>query len=130
MSENCKNTFTNLECLETFDGNTVIFKEEYLCNFFKTKFEKKYMSLTQEEKEEVAFVDQEYGDLLDKVWREPLQEALKPSGAKWALQDEKRNPIDEYKHVLSVAKDADISEEAHQAKVERLRIHAELFAKK
>ena len=129
MSENCKNTFTNLECLETYDGNTVIFKEEYLCNFFRTKFQRKYMRLTQEEKEEVSFVDQEYGDLLDKVWRLPLQEALKTMGADWAAQSEKRNPIEEYEHVLNLPKDADLPEEAHQARLERLRISAEIFAK-
>ena len=129
MSENCKNTFTSLECLVTYDGNTVIFKEEYLCNFFRTKFQRKYMRLTQQEKEEVAFIDQQYGDLLDKVWRMPLQHTLKPMGADWAIQSEKRNPIEEYEHALNLPKDADFSEEAHQAKLERLRISAEIFAK-
>ena len=125
-----KDTFTTLETLKTVDNKTVIFRERCVTHFFKTIFQQNYLKLSPEEKEEVYFVDQQYGDLLNRAWREPLQEALKPFGAKWATQDKKRNPIDEYKHVLSVAKDADISEEAHQAKVERLRLHAELFAKK
>ena len=125
-----KNTFTTLETLTTHDGNTIIFNQMCVGEFFKTIFEQNYLKLSPEEKEEVYLVNQQYGDLLNKLWREPLQEALKPSGAKWATQDKKRNPIDEYKHVLSAAKDADLTEEAHQIKMERLKLHAELFAKK
>jgi hypothetical protein len=125
-----KNTFTTLETLTTHDGNTIIFNQMCVGEFFKTIFEQNYLKLSPEEKEEVYLVNQQYGDLLNKLWREPLQEALKPSGAKWATQDEKRNAMQEYKHALSVAKDADITEEAHQIKMERLKLHAELFAKK
>jgi hypothetical protein len=125
-----KDTFTTLETLKTVDNKTVIFRERCVTHFFKTIFQQNYLKLSPEEKEEVYFVDQQYGDLLNKAWREPLQEALKPSGAKWATQDEKRNAMQEYKHALSVAKDADITEEAHQIKMERLKLHAELFAKK
>jgi hypothetical protein len=125
-----KNTFTTLETLTTHDGNTIIFNQMCVGEFFKTIFEQNYLKLSPEEKKEVYFVDQQYGDLLNKAWRDPLQEALKPIGAKWATQDKKRNAMEEYKHALSVAKDADITEEAHQAKMKRLRLHAELFTKK
>lgn len=125
-----KDKFTTLEAFTTSDGKTIIFRESCVIKFFKTIFEQNYLQLSAQEKEEVYLVNQRYGDLLDRAWREPLQKALEPTGAKWALPDTKRNPMEEYKHALSVAKDADITEEAHQAKLERLRLHAELFAKK
>ena len=125
-----KNTFTTLETLTTSDGNTIIFNQMSVGEFFKTIFEQNYLKLSPEEKEEVYLIEQNYGDILDKAWKSPLQVAVKSIGAGWVFQDEERNPIEEYKHVLSVAKDADISEEAHQAILERLRLHAELFAKK
>ena len=58
-----------------------------------------------------------------------MQVAVKSIGAGWVFQDGERNPIEEYRYALDMAKDADITEEAHQAKMERLRLHAELFAK-
>ena len=124
-----KDTFTTLETLKTVDNKTVIFRERCVTYFFKTIFQQNYLKLSPEEKEEVYFVDQQYGDILDKAWKEPVKIALKPTGASWVVQDEKRNPIEEYNHALSVAKDADISEEAHQIKMKRLRLYAELFAK-
>jgi hypothetical protein len=124
-----KDTFTTLETLKTVDNKTVIFRERCVTHFFKTIFQQNYLKLSPEEKEEVYFVDQQYGDILDKAWKEPVKEALKSSRANWVMQDEKRNPIEEYNHALSIAKDADLTEEAHQIKMERLRLYAELFAK-
>jgi hypothetical protein len=87
------------------------------------------LKLSPEEKEEVYLIEQNYGDILDRVWKSPLQVAVKSTGAGWVFQDEERNPIEEYRYALAMAKDADITEEAHQAKMERLKLHAELFAK-
>ena len=122
--------FTTLEAFTTSDDKTIIFKEHCVGKFFKTIFEQNYLNLSPEEKAEVFLVEQKYGDLLDKAWKSPLQVAVKSTGAGWVLPNAKRNPIEEYRYALDMAKDADISEEAHQAKMERLRIHAELFAKK
>jgi len=125
-----KDTFTTLETLTTHDGKTIVFREDCVGKFFKTIYEKNYLKLSPEEKQEEFLVNEKYGDLLDRAWREPLKEAIKKTGAGWALPNAKRNPIEEYRYALDMAKDADISEEAHQAKMERLKLHAELFAKK
>lgn len=124
-----KNTFTTLETLTTSDGNTIIFNQMSVGEFFKTIFEQNYLKLSPEEKEEVYLIEQNYGDILDRVWKSPLQVAVKSTGAGWVFQDEERNPIEEYRYALAMAKDADITEEAHQAKMKRLKLHAELFAK-
>lgn len=124
-----KNTFTTLETLRTSDGKVIIFNAEQLGNFFKKTYEENYANMTPEEKEEAFYVDQEYGDLLVKMWKEPLQKILEYSGATWALQDAPRNPIEEYEYVLSIPKDEDMTEEEHNLKIERLRHHKEWYEK-
>lgn len=124
-----KNTYTLLETTKASDGNTIIFKREHLAKFFKKTFEENYANMSDEEKEEVFHLDQEYGDLLIKVWKEPLQKIIEKSGATWALQDEERNPIEEYEHALSLPKDEDLSDEEHNLKLERLRLHKEWYEK-
>ena len=125
-----KNTYTSLEAIQTRDGNTVVFKAQKVAKFFKKNFEENFHKLTPQEKQEFFHIQHEYGDILDKIWRVPLQEALKVSGAKWALQDVQRNPIEEYNNVRGRGKDADLSQEEHDLKLERLRLYKEWFEKK
>lgn len=122
-----KNTFTFLETFKASDGNTIIFKGEHIGKFFKKTYEENYASMSKEEKEEAFRVDHEYGDLLIKIWKEPLQEILSHVG--WALQDSGRNPIEEYEYALSLPKDEDMTEEEHNLKMERLRLNKEWFEK-
>lgn len=129
VGKTMKNTYTLLETTKASDGNTIIFKREHLAKFFKKTFEENYANMSDEEKKEVFHLDQEYGDLLIKVWKEPLQKIIETSGANWALQDEERNPIEEYEHALSLPKDEDLSDEEHNLKLERLRLHKEWYEK-
>ena len=125
-----KNTFTTLETFRASDGNVILFRKEHLLNFFKKTYEENYLNLSVAEKEEAFQIDHEYGDLLIKIIKEPLQKILEESaGAAWALQDEERNPIEEYEHALSLPKDNDLSDEEHSLKMERLRLHKEWYEK-
>jgi hypothetical protein len=128
VGETMKDTYTAMETVTTCCGNTIIFRKDLLAKFFKTTYEENYLNLTQEEKEEAFRVDQEYGDLLIKIWKEPLQEILKDFGADWALQCSPRNPTEEYEYQLTLP-DADLTEEQYALKLERLRIHKEWFEK-
>lgn len=122
------NTFTTLETLKTSDGKTIVFNPDQLGEFFKRTYEENYMNLSKEEKEEGFLVDQQYGDLLIKMWKEPMHNLLNPvTGATWILQDEQRNPIEEYENILTLTKDEDISQEDWDSKIERLRHHKEWF---
>jgi hypothetical protein len=130
VGKTMKDTYTLLETIKTSDGKTILFKKEHLVNFFKKTYEENYLNLSDTEKEEAFQVDQEYGDLLVKIIKEPLQKVLEEaSGAAWALQDEERNPIEEYEHALSLPKDNDLSDEEHGLKMERLRLHKEWYEK-
>lgn len=125
-----KNTFTTLETLRTSDEKVILFRGEQLGNFFKKTYEENFANMTPEEKQEAFQVEQEYGDLLMKMWKEPLHNLLNPvTGAGWILQDEERNPTEEYEYALSIPKDEDVTEEEHNLKIERLRIYKELYEK-
>ena len=129
VGETMKDTYTAMETVTTCCGDTIIFKPQLLNIFFKKTFEENYSNLTQEEKEESFRVDQEYGDLLIKIWKEPLQEILKSFGADWALQCNPRNPIEEYEYQLILPKDEDLTEEQYNLKMERLKLNKEWFEK-
>jgi len=122
-----KDTYTSMETVTTCCGNTVIFVHSQVMKFFKETFEKNYSNFTTEEKEEFFHIDNEYGDLLAKIWKEPLQDMLKTSyGADWALPHEERNPTQEYEYVLA-NRDNDLTDEQYNLKLERLRQHKEWF---
>lgn len=123
-----KNTYTLLETITTFDGNTVIYRPDLISNFFRDTFEKNHSVLSQQHKEETFLVDEKYGDLLDKIWRERLHDILiNYHGADWGLKSDERNPIEEHEHQMSLDKDADLTDEQHNLKLERLRLHREWF---
>jgi len=123
-----KDTYTSMETITTGCGNTVIFRPDQLGTFFKKTYEENYLTLTPEEVSESFGIDQEYGDLLIKIIKEPLHDILIDYyGAEWALQDKERDPIEEYNYALSKPKDEDMTEEEHNLKMERLRLHKEWF---
>jgi hypothetical protein len=122
-----KNTYTLLETLKTHNGKNVIFKKEILINYFKNDYEENFLNLSNEEKHEAFQVDLMYGDLITKILKEPLQKMLEEFGANWALQDEERNPIEEYEHIISLPKNEDMTEEQWNLKIERLRIAKEWY---
>lgn len=123
-----KNTYTTLETTTTTDGNTIIYRPDLIAQFFKKTFEENYFNLSKEQKEEVFLVDKEFGDLLTKIWKEPLQQILvNYHGSEWALQSSERNPTEEYEHHLLIDKDEDLSDEEHDLKIQRLKEHKEWF---
>jgi hypothetical protein len=127
VGEKMKNTYTSMETVKTCCGNTIIFRPDLLAKFYKKTFEENYLSLSQQDMEESFLVDQLYGDLLTKIWKEPLQGIIQEYGADWALQCACRNPVEEYNHQLSLPKDADLTEEEYNLKMERLRLHKEWY---
>jgi hypothetical protein len=122
-----KNTFTILETFRASDGKVILFRGEQLSNFFKKTYEENFANMTPDEKQEAFQVEQEYGDLLTKMWKEPLQKVL--NGSVWVLPNEPRNVIEEYEYALSIPKDEDMTEEEHNLKIERLRLYKELYEK-
>lgn len=125
-----KNTFTMLETFRTSDGKVILFRGEQLGNFFKKTYEQNFANMTTEEKQETFQVEQEYGDLLTKMWKEPLQKVLNfTDDSGWVLPNEPRNPTEEYEYALSIPKDEDVTEEEHNLKIERLRLYKELYEK-
>jgi hypothetical protein len=117
-----------METITTSDGHTILFSKSQVCKFFKSTFEQNYSNLSEDERAEFFHINEQYGDLLDKIWREPLQEMLNELyGANWAVQSADRNPTEEYEHHLSIGKDEDLTDEEHQLKMERLRHHKEWF---
>jgi hypothetical protein len=121
--------FTLLETLKTSNGNTIIYQTRFIPEFFKSTFQENHANLTQEEIEESFMVNEKYGDLIIKILKKPLQQLLGNQGAGWALQSDDRNPIEEYEHHLSLEKDEDLTDEQHNMKMERLRLHREWFEK-
>lgn len=125
-----KNTYTSLETIRTRNGKTILFKQEDVAKWFKTNYEQNYLNLSQEEKNLAFQLDTEYGDLLIKLWKEPLQNLISESGANWALPDGDRNPIEEYYYQLAGGNtDEDLTDEQYQLKLERLRLQKEWFEK-
>ena len=123
-----KSFLTLMDTIKTSDGKVILYRTDHISNFFKKTFEENYMNLSKEEKEEVFIIEQEYGDILIKMWKEPLHNLLNPSsGIGWILQDTPRNPTEEYEYALSIPKDEDMTEEEHSMKMERLRLHKEWF---
>ena len=131
VGETMKDTYTLLETIETVCGNTIIFRPELVGTFFKKHVEENFAKLTPEEQEQCHLLDQQYGDLDLKLWKQPLQNLLSElrQNVNWPVQDSNRNPIEEYEHALSIGRDQDMSEEEHNLKMERLRIHKEWFEK-
>jgi hypothetical protein len=131
VGETMKDTYTLLETIETSCGHTIIFRPELVGIFFKKHVEENFAKLTLEEQERCHLLDQQYGDLDLKLWKQPLQNLLNElrQNVNWPIQDSNRNPIEEYEHALSIGRDQDMSEEEHNLKMERLRIHKEWFEK-
>ena len=122
-----KNTFTFLETIKTTDGHTIVFKGDALGKFFKKTYEENHANLSEEQKHEAFLVEQEYGDILLRMYKEPLQKLLGDVG--WIVPNDERNPIEEYEYALSLPKDEDMTEEEHNLKIERLRLHKEWYEK-
>ena len=119
-----KNNFTTLKTIKSSDGNTIIFRYDNIAKFFKKTYEENYASLSKEEKEESFFIDKEYGDLLIKIWKEPLNNILNLT---LFIQDEERNPTEEYEYTSALPKDEYMTQEEWDLKIERLREHKEWF---
>jgi hypothetical protein len=124
-----KNTFTCLETIKTSDGNTIIFNAKHLSKFFEKTFEENFASLTPEEKQEAFHVNQEYEDLLIKMWKEPLRKITDQLANVSNFQESIRNPIDEYEYLLLAPKEEGVTEEDHNLKIERSRQHKEWYEK-
>jgi len=126
-----KDTYTLLETVETSCGHTIIFRPELVGTFFKKHVEENFAKLTPEEQEQCHLLDQQYGDLDLKLWKQPLHDLLNGirDDVNWAMQDANRNPTEEYEYALSIGRDADLSVEEHNLKMERLRLHKEWFEK-
>ena len=123
-----KDTYTSLETVETFDGNTIIYRPEKVTEFFRIIFEQNFAQMSIEEKHQSFKLAYDYKDLVKKVWQEPLQEIVRlHRGADWALQSSDRNPTEEYDYQLSLSKDEDFTDEENQLVMERLRLHKEWF---
>ena len=126
-----KDTFTIMETLTTYDGNTIVFKKDQVIKFYKTIYEINYANLTKEEKEEAFEVDHNYGDLLIKIWKEPLQNYLKEIGSDMILfREEDRNPLQEYYHVTHNCCDDDETLGEHELKMQRLKHNLEWYQKR
>lgn len=118
-----KNTYTSIETITTFDGNTIVYRPDLISDFYIKTFEENFSSLSQEQKEEIFFVEQQYGDLLYKIWQQPLEDLLKKYyGDEWILKDTQKTPTEEYNYQLSANNISGLA-------MERLKLHSEWFEK-
>ena len=125
-----KDTYTSMETITTSDSHTILFSKSQVCKFFKSTFQQNYSNFSEDERAEFFHMIEQYGDLLDKIWKKPLQEMLTELyGANWAVQSADRNPTEEYEHHLSIGKNEDLTNEEHQLKTERLRHRKEWYEK-
>ena len=126
-----KSFLTLLDTLKTHDGNRIIYRPDKILEFFKRTYEENYMNLSKEEKEEGFLVDQQYGDLLMKIFKEPIHNLLNADNSdtsiSYIIQTEQRNPTEEYEYALAIPKDDYVTEEEYNLKMERLRLHKEWF---
>jgi hypothetical protein len=122
-------THTILETVTTCCGNTILFRPDLVGKFFKKNLEENFANLTLEEQKQCHLLDEQYGDLDLKLWKQPLHDLLNSlhNDVNWAMQDSQRNPTEEYEYQLTIPRDLDFSEEEHNMKMERLRLHKEWF---
>jgi hypothetical protein len=108
-----------------------MFRPELVGYFFKNIFEKNFAKLTQEEKEKLFSLETQYGDLDLKIMKNPLYDMLNKmdNNLHWGINDTEQNPTEVYEHDLSIDRDQNMSEEEHNLKMERLRLHKEWFEK-
>jgi hypothetical protein len=107
-----KGTYTKLETVQTADSNTIIFDKAQVALFFKKGMEHVYASFSPEEQQEWFSIHLNYGDLLQKIWKDPLSE--------YYTDEVVRNPTEEYNFVASTPKDPDLTDEEHEMKLQRL----------
>jgi hypothetical protein len=115
-----KDTYTKLETFQTSDGNTIIYDQTQVANFFKKSMEQLYPTLSKEEQEEWFTVSTQYDDLLKKVWKNHLDPF-------YSTEEPLRNPTEEYEFALATDKDINLTDEEHQIKLQRLLHFKTLF---
>jgi hypothetical protein len=120
--------YTSLETIKCLDGHTIIFNIAQVGEYFKDSLQLKINSLSEEDKHNFFTLNQEYSDLLMKLWGKPLFDELNPAtGANWIKHSTHRNPTEEYEHHINKPKDEDLSDFAHDLKTQNLLSHKEWY---
>lgn len=119
-----KYAYTYLPTIKTYSGENITFNEYVLTNFIKKTLYENILSLSSEEKNEVFHMCFEYRELLEELFDAQIKNITK---AGWTLDDEYRNPTEEYENYISLPKDDDLTDEEHNLKIEFLRQFKEWF---
>lgn len=115
-----KDTYTSMETLVASDGNTIMFRKDQVLHFFIHHIEHNHAMLTQPEKEEEFKINHLYPDLLDKIYKLPLQNHLNSLGAECIPFNRNMTPEENYAQALANGPGEHETPEQFQMKLERL----------
>jgi|LakMenE01Jun11ns_1017448.scaffolds.fasta_scaffold9936789_2 hypothetical protein len=119
---------TLLPTIKTYDNENILFNQSLIPNFVKKTFFERVVALSEEERDEFFRMSYEYEDVLFEMFDGQI-ENLTEAGWTTATDTIFRNPTEEYENYASLPKDADLTDEEHQLKLEHLRQFKEWFEK-
>ena len=119
---------TLLPTIKTYDNENILFNVSLIPNFVKKTFFERVAALSEEEKDEFFHMTYDYEVVLLEIFDGQIG---KFTEAGWTTVNDPifRNPIEEYENYTSLPKDADLTDEEHQLKLEHLRQFKEWFEK-
>lgn len=96
-----KDTYTSMETLVTSDGNTILFRKDQVLHFFTHHIEHNHAALSQSEQEEEFKINYLYSDLIDKIYKLPLQNHLNSLGAQTIPFSRNKTAEENYEDALA-----------------------------
>lgn len=119
-------SFTHLETIKTYGGESVLFEPRVIANYMKTTFIQNILDLTPEEKDRFFEMSWKYRYSLAELFESNLENTTE---AGWIKKTDIRTPTEEFDNYASQTKDEDLTDEEHELKLQYLREYKDWFEK-